>query len=269
MNLLEVSGLSFSYDKTPTDKASADKTPVLKDIAFTLEAGEIFSILGANGAGKSTLLGCLAGVLVPQKGRILVDGENIDRLSAGELARKTGFVAQSQTARFDFLVRDYLVFGRAPHIGLMEMPGEAEYAVVDAVMKEMDIGYLACKSILHISGGEFQQVQIARTLIQQPRLILMDEPANHLDWGNQIKILRLIIDLAKRGIAIVLTTHMPDHALLLGGKTGILESNGHLESGKTENIVTEENLKRIYRTDLCMAYMERVGRIVCAACPIR
>ncbi|MDR3161989.1 MAG: ABC transporter ATP-binding protein [Spirochaetaceae bacterium] len=259
MKLLEVRDLSFSYDKML----------VLKHIGFSLEAGAIYSILGSNGAGKSTLLGCLEGGLTPQKGSVMIDGGDLTRLSPGERARKIGFVAQSQTLPFDFLVRDYLVLGRAPHIGTFKTPGAGEYRIVDEVMAEMNIEYLASKSILRISGGERQQVQIARALVQEPRLILMDEPANHLDYGNQIKILKLIIDLAKRGIAVVLTTHVPDHAMLLGGKTGILDREGYLTTGETEKIITEENLKLIYQTELRMAYMEPVNRMVCAACNIR
>jgi iron complex transport system ATP-binding protein len=259
--LLEVRDISFAYERG---------RDIFSGVSFTLGAGELYTILGANGAGKSTLLACLQGMLSPQRGVILVEGRDIAGMEPGEYALKAGVVAQTEGAGLDFTVRDYLVLGRAPHIGLLKVPGRAEYAAVDRVMEQMRITHLAHKSMLHISGGERQQAQIARVLVQNPRLILMDEPTNHLDCGNQIRVLKTIVRLAEEeGIAVILTTHTPDHALLLDAKTGILDRSGHLLSGSAGDMVTAENLKGIYQTDLCMAWLPELNRRACVAPAIR
>ncbi len=253
--LLCVNALQFSYDQ---------KRTIFDQVSFTLNPGDIFSILGANGSGKTTLLNCLSGQLTPARGDVLLKNESIHKISPAELARSVGYVSQLQPLPFNFCVRDYLVLGRAPHIGLLRSPGKKKYRLVDQVMDDMKISFLANKSMQEISGGERQQVQIARVLVQQPRLILMDEPTNHLDYGNQIKILKLIVNLAqKENMAVILTTHMPDHAMLLGSKTGMLKNDGSLICGTACKILTEENLKEIYQTDLHMIYVPELSRTAC------
>ncbi|GHT78321.1 iron ABC transporter ATP-binding protein [Spirochaetia bacterium] len=258
--LLEVRDLSFAYEKG---------RDVFTGVNFTLKAGEIYTILGANGAGKSTLLACLECLLIPRGGSILLDGEDARLLSPTAYALKVGVVAQNRGERFDFSVRDYLCLGHAPRLGLLKVPGLVEYEVVDRVMEQMGITHLAHKSILQISGGEYRQTQIARVLVQNPRLMLMDEPTNHLDYGNQIKVLKTIVGLAEEGIAVILTTHTPDHAILLDTKAGILGRDGRLTSGSAEEIITRENLMGIYQTDMCLSYIPEIGRRVCAAHAIR
>ncbi|MDR1655390.1 MAG: ABC transporter ATP-binding protein [Treponema sp.] len=258
--LLEAEDISFSYE---TGK------PVFSGVFFTLDAGEIYTILGANGAGKSTLLACLQGMLPPGSGTIRLDGQDIRGISPGNFALKVGIVAQAESLRFDFTVADYLVLGRAPHIGMLKVPGKAEYKMAEHVMEQMRITHLARKPMSQLSGGEKQQAQIARVLVQNPKLILMDEPANHLDYGNQIKVLKTIIRLAEEGIAVILSTHIPDHAILLDARAGILDNEGRLTSGSAEEIVTQENLSRIYKTGMYMAYIPEIKRRACVACNIR
>jgi iron complex transport system ATP-binding protein len=259
--LLEVRDISFAYEKGQD---------VFSAVSFTLGAGEIYTILGANGSGKSTLLACLQGMQRPRRGVILLDGRDTAGMDAGEYALKVGVVTQNEAMGFDFTVRDYLVLGRAPHIGLLKVPGKAEYEIVDRVMEQMRITSLAGKSMLRISGGERQQAQIARVLVQSPRLILMDEPTNHLDYGNQIKVLKTIVRLAEDdGIAVILTTHTPDHAILLDAKTGILDRAGRLRSGNAADIITQENLRGIYQVDLCMTFIQDLNRRACVAPAIR
>jgi iron complex transport system ATP-binding protein len=243
---------------------------VLSDLTFSVWQGEIYTILGSNGAGKSTLLSCLAGMLRPASGGIWIEGVEIRETRAEEYALKVGFVGQSQSPPWDYPVRDYLLLGRAPHMGLFQLPGGAEEAAVERIMERMRISHLADKSLQRISGGERQQVQIARALVQNPHLILMDEPANHLDWGNQLKVLKMIVSLAEEdGMAIVMTTHIPDHAILLDANTGILDKSGRLLSGSADEILTRENLMRIYEADLCMAFVPEVERRSCIAHKIR
>jgi iron complex transport system ATP-binding protein len=253
--ILEVNKLAYSY----TDQET------FSDISFQLHKGDIFVILGANGAGKSTLLNCLSNLLTPLRGEILLKGRNIVHIPIKEIAQVLGYVPQVYVPTFSYAVRDYVVMGRAPHMGLLSVPGEAEYQKVDAVLKRMGIEHLADKLYTQLSGGERQQVQIARVLVQESEVILLDEPTNHLDYGNQLKTLQIISDLAQNGLTIVMTTHMPDHAILLGGKVGILDREGHMIVGAAETVISEESLKKIYNTQLHLIYIEQLKRMTCVA----
>lgn len=254
---LEVKNLSFAYH---------NQKAIFDDVSFSLCASEVFVILGANGAGKSTLLNCIAGILPPQSGEILVKGANLHTLSVGGLARVMGYVPQISVPAFSYKVRDYIVMGRAPHMGLLKVPGDEEYAMADEIMQYMGISHLAEKAYDQISGGERQQVQIARVLIQKTEIILLDEPTNHLDYGNQLKVIRQISRLARdSGRAVLMTSHMPDHALLLDSKVGILDNAGHMTVGRPEKVVSEAALRQLYHTDLHLIYIEQLGRYACVS----
>ena len=257
--LLRAENLSFAYDKEN----------IFSQVSFSLQKGEIFTILGSNGAGKSTLLNCVSNLLTPAAGQVFLDGQPIASIPLRTVAQKIGYVPQMGLPSFSYTVRDYVVMGRAPYLGILHVPGPEEYEKVDAVLEKMSISYLADKIFTQISGGERQQVQIARALVQEPEIILLDEPTNHLDYGNQIKVLQIIRDLARDGISVVLTTHMPDHAILLDGTVGILDREGHMTVGPAQQIISEESLQRLYQTDLHLLYLEPLGRVACLAGNLR
>jgi len=223
----------------------------------------VVTILGRNGAGKSTLLRCMLGLKKPQAGEILLSGRDIRGITEREIAADVGYVPQSHAPAFDHTVFDFVLMGCASRIRLFSRPGSKDRADAEAALAEMGLQHLADRPYTQLSGGEQQQAVIARAIVTHPRVILFDEPTAHLDFGNQIKVLRLIKRLAEKGFAVVITTHNPDHAVLLGGQTAILDNTGHLHFGNTEEIMTEETLNRIYGTSLRLRYIEEFGRRVC------
>lgn len=252
--VLAIEGLSYAY--RPGE-------PVFRDASIGLGSGEILSVLGPNGVGKSTLLGCVAGFLKPSQGRVLVRGRDVRELRQAELARNIAYVAQMQATSFGYTVRDYAVMGRAPHIGLLATPGKEAYARVDEALDRLGIAGLAGKPFNEISGGERQQVEIARVIVQDAPVVLLDEPANHLDLGNQVKVLRALSELAETGHAVVLTTHNPDHCAMLGGRVAIMRHGEPLESGPVSDVLGEERLSSLYGTGIAMEHSQRAGRTVC------
>jgi iron complex transport system ATP-binding protein len=243
--------------------------PVFSDVTFSLSPGDILTILGANGAGKSTLLNCMVGVYPLRQGRVLVNGMDIRSFSVEKMALELAYVPQVQSTAFDYSVRDYVVMGRAPHIGLMHTPDDDEYLKVDEALERMNLSHLAAKSCQNISGGERQQMQIARALVQQSRIILMDEPTNHLDYGNQVRILKTIVELSEKGYIVILTTHIPDHAILLDGIAAILQPGGSMRVGPAGQIVNEKNMTSIYDTDLRIVYVPELERMACLVGSVR
>lgn len=252
--LLCAEGISFAH---------RPDRPLFQGVDFTLTRGEIVTVLGPNGAGKTTLLECLAGIRRPGDGRIAVCGEALARMDERTRAQRIGYVAQMSENAADFSVRDYVAMGRAPYLGLLASPGKSDYARVDDILAEWDIAHLADARCSEISGGERQQARIAQIVVQAPQIVLLDEPTNHLDCGNQIKVLRLIRRLARQGAGVVMTTHMPDHAMLLNGHVAIMDGEGGIAAGSVENIVNDGVLRRMYDADLHLVRMDALCRTAC------
>lgn len=254
--ILEVKNLSYGYHR--------DKI-LFKNVSFSLERGTVFSILGANGAGKSTLMNCIANLLTPIKGEIYLKGKNMSGMPLKTISQIIGYVPQMHSAAYGYEVRDYVVMGRAPYLDFFEKPSKVDYEIVDETLEEMGITKLAHRPFTELSGGERQQVCIARAIVQQPDIIMLDEPTNHLDYGNQLRMMHQISRLADKGFTILITSHMPDHVLFLGGNVGMLRRDGSFISGKNEEILTEENLRNLYHVDVHLIYMEALNRVVCVS----
>ncbi len=252
--LLQVKDLSFSYDP---------ENWILKNVSFELNAGEILTILGPNGAGKSTLLNCICRLQRGGTGTILINGMDVRRFTSRSFARHVAYVSQNQTKVYDFTVREFVAMGRAPYIGITQSPSERDYQTVDAVLNQMGLTEIAEKSYTRISGGECQRAMIARAIVQEADLIVFDEPTNHLDYGNQIKVLRQIMSLSERGFAVLWTTHMPDHALMLDGNVAVIDRGGTMSVGSAKSLLTQERLTKLYATPICKTYVEPAGRDAC------
>ena len=252
---IDISNLYFSYGAKQ----------VLRDVSLCIRPAETLSILGPNGAGKTTLLNLVAGLLKPPPGAILYNGGRIKGFNPRQMALLVGYVPQIIVPAFDYRVIDYVVTGCAPQIGAFQRPGPAHYETAMRSIREMGIEHLAEKSYKQISGGEQQQVSIARVLTQSPAYILMDEPTSHLDYGNQIRVLKTIKRMANNGYGVVFTTHNPDQALLIGGKTAIIGREGNLISGDSGELVNEAFLSGLYGTKLRISGLEDAGRKVCYA----
>lgn len=256
---LTAEDLSYTYDGTYY---------LWNNISFTVHKGEIFSLLGSNGCGKSTLLRCLIGFLKPKTGRVWIEEDNGEKYDALEkpaaFTEKIGYVPQMQNTAYAFTVRDYIVMGRAPHLGLFQKPGQKDYALCDEVMNEMGIYDIRNHSFNTLSGGQQRQAVIARAIIQRPEMIIMDEPTNHLDYGNQYRVVKMIEKLSEKGIAVILTTHMPDHAIYLGSKVGVF-CDHRLIVGKADDVITENILEKIYHIRVHLVYEPLVKRTICIA----
>jgi len=230
---------------------------------MALREGEILSILGPNGAGKTTLLNCMAKLCTPCSGDIFLRGTDIRNMDARKVAGIVGYVPQTHVPVFGYTVLNFVIMGRAPKIGIFRRPGKDDEDAAFEALETLNIAHLANRPYTDISGGERQQATIARAIAQNPAVILFDEPTAHLDYGNQHRILLLIRSMARRGFSVVLTTHNPDHAILLGGSAAVLDRDGHLATGESHSVITEARLMNLYRTKLRMSYVPDVSRTVC------
>ena len=217
----------------------------LDNVCF--ETGEgMFGLLGPNGAGKTTLLRLALGVFTPQQGNILLDEKPIKDFTRQEMGRKIGLVPQKENNPFAFSLLEYVLLGRAPYLPALGLPSEEDYAIANDALCRVGIGKLKHRSVLNISGGEFQLVLIARALTQQPSMLLLDEPTSHLDIGNKGHLADLLRELNQQGVTIVMTTHEPDFASALATDMVLMRKGSVLNTGSFETVFTSESLTDLY-----------------------
>lgn len=225
---------------------------VFQGVDLDLHRFEVMCILGANGCGKTTLLRCLIGNMLLNKGTIYLDEIDMTSMKIDEIARRVGFVFQEHHAPFPFSVLEVVRMGRAPHLPLFAMPSSHDTEIAKEKLDLVGMYHLKDKPYTQISGGERQLVLIARTLAQEPEVILMDEPTSHLDFRNQMIILQIINRLAEKGLAVLMTSHLPDHALLFSSLVALMKDGNFLAVGKPFDVMTAESLREIYGIEVRM-----------------
>lgn len=250
--LLKAENISFKYENTDT---------IFENINLEINKGDIICILGPNGTGKTTLLKTLNGINKINNGTIKIKGENINHLTYKEISQTIGYIPQSHNPSFPFTVMDVVLMGRTPHLKLSQTPSEKDIKIAEKALKDIGIENLKNKPYTNLSGGERQLVFLARVLSQKPELLILDEPTSHLDFGNQIKLLEILEDLSKQGLAIIMSSHFPDHAFLASNKVAIMKNKTFLDMGKPDDIITEENLEKTYNISVKIIKVE--NRKVC------
>lgn len=207
---------------------------VLEDLGFTLGAGEILAILGPNGVGKTTLLRCINGMIQPKTGSVMVEGADVFDMSAGQIARHLGYVAQRNEAG-RMTTFDAVLLGRKPHMGWKVSHDDLHK--VGAALHQLGLEHLALRDIDRMSGGELQKVCIARAIVQEPRVLLLDEPTSSLDLKNQLEILGTIRRVVKEHrLAAVMTMHDLNLALRFVDRFLFIRQGKVFASGRPEEI---------------------------------
>ena len=231
--ILNVNDLAFHYKSHKT----------LKNISFSIHRGEITVILGPNGIGKTTLLKCLNSILSPQSGDIIVKDKNIKQMDIKQIAKEISYVAQkNETARITAF--DAILLGRHPHIRYKTSSDDLKK--VDAVIKRLNLSHLCLKYLDQMSGGELQKISIARALVQQTDLLLLDEPTSSLDLKNQTDILGLIRHIVKgHHIAAVMTMHDLNTALRYADQYLLLKDKTIYGAGKI-NEISSKMIEDVY-----------------------
>ena len=231
---LEVSKGFFKFKKTDY---------ILEDINFSLEDGDVLAILGPNGVGKTTLIKCLTGLLPWTRGETFIDGKNISDMKEREVWSKISYIPQKRNFSFAYTGLEMVLFGSTSSLNIFERPSQRERARALEVMEMIGIEHLQDKVANEMSGGELQMLLIARSLVKEPKIIILDEPESGLDYKNQIIILDLIKKLSASGVIIVMNTHYPDHALKISNKCLLLNYDKTYKFGETRKVLNGENLK--------------------------
>lgn len=250
--MLEVRQLSFSYGDRP----------VLHEISFSLQPGTLLSVLGMNGSGKSTLLKNLARLLRLQQGRCLLNGKELSLLSDSELSRTVAYLPQTVPLS-DITVFEAVLIGRKPHLGWQIQPEDLQETI--RMLDLTGLADYAGRKTTQLSGGELQRVAIARTLAQQPAVLLLDEPVNHLDIRSQIDVMDLIRNLTLQlGIATIAVMHDLNMALRFSDRFLLLKG-GRMAAFGASDVITEQTIQDIYQLQVVL---QQVGGLtVVVPCP--
>lgn len=223
---------------------------VIEGLDLVIPPGEVTVIVGANACGKSTLLRSMSRLLAPRAGRVLLDGKEVHRLPAKQLARTLGLLPQSPIAPEGITVADLVGRGRHPHQRLLSRWNAADDAAVAAALTATETTALADRSVDELSGGQRQRVWIAMALAQETDVLLLDEPTTFLDVSHQVEVLDLLTDLNRsRGTTIVMVLHDLNLAARYADRL-IALADGRLHAmGTPSEVLTEETVRAVFGLD--------------------
>ncbi len=230
---------------------------ILDTISLTIGKGSVVTMVGPNGCGKTTLLKIINNLLKPDRGRVFVEGREVNSMPAHRLARIMGYVPQGHRISFPFKVRDVVMTGRMPYIPAFSSPKREDLERTEQALALTGISGLADQPYTQISGGERQLVMIARAMAQQPSVLLLDEPTSYLDFKNQILTLKMITEISRsRKVTVIMTLHDPNHALMFSDEVVLLRKlNGSragnvIASGPPQEVMTPKNIKAAYGVEV-------------------
>lgn len=244
---INVSGVEVGYDNEV----------IIQNIDFTLNKGEITTIIGPNGSGKSTILKAMTRLVKYQKGNIYLDGKGILEYGNKQFARKIGVLPQCHIAPPDFKVKDLVSYGRLPYQGILKKQSEEDEKIIEWAMKATGVFHFREKSIQDCSGGEAQRVWIATVLAQQPEVMFLDEPTTYLDISHQLEMMKLLKKLNRTSnIGIVMVLHDINQALEVSDRIIIIKKGEKYADGSPQEVITSKMMKEVYEVDCEVVWLD-------------
>lgn len=240
--MIETDRLCFSYGRLS----------VLKNVDFRAPEGVLVSVLGPNGVGKTTFFRCLLGFLKPSSGRVLINKKDVSEYSKRQLSMQVAYIPQSYNPVFNHSVLDCVLMGLTSSMGLFEQPGKIQEEKAMYALEGLGIADLAHRGSMKISGGERQLMLIARALVQDARILIMDEPTANLDYGNSYRVMQKISHFREEGYTIIFSSHNPDQALRWADRVFALKDGQVLADGPADIAINEDILKKLYSVDVAV-----------------
>jgi iron complex transport system ATP-binding protein len=232
---------------------------VIEQFSLAVDQGGFIGILGPNGCGKTTFLRAISRILKPDKGAVFIEGLDAESFDSRALAKTIGCVGQETDVAFPFTVREIVLMGRYPHIGKLAPLSPKDLAIADEAMKTTNTYHLADRLITEISGGERQRVLIARTLTQQPKILLLDEPTSHLDINHQIEIMELIRDLTPK-ITVIGVFHDLNLASYFCDRIVLMKQGKILAVGTPAEVLTPEKIRESFSVGMMVSTHPLTGK---------
>lgn len=249
--------------------AYPDGRSILDNVNISIRRGRMLAVLGPNGIGKTTLLKCMTGLLPWKNGKSILRGRDIKSLSPREIWSVISYIPQSHTLAFSFTGLEMVLLGRNVHLSSLSQPGERDVELSLEIMRSIGIEHLADKDCNKMSGGELQMVLIAKALVSNPLLIILDEPETGLDFHNQLLVLKLIDRLVhEKGISAVMNTHYPTNALSVADDAFMLDYEKGYSYGSTAEVLTAENIEASFRVNVVVNELKYSDRLIRSIVPV-
>ncbi len=223
---------------------AGDKT-ILDDISFEIETGAFVGLIGANGAGKSSLLRCLYRVNRPTRGSVSIFEQNIWQHSARDNAKKVAVILQEHSDHLGLRVRDVVALGLTPHKKLFSLDTDSDLGKIQRAIAQVDLSDFSHEPYAHLSGGEKQRVMVARAIVQDPQLLLMDEPTNHWDIRYQIDVLQQVKNM---GVTVLSSFHDLNLAAAYCDTIIALDKGRLVAVGSPAEVLTEDRIAAMFNT---------------------
>ena len=218
----------------------------LSDVSFSIGQGRTTAILGPNGAGKSTLIDMLLNWRRPTSGSITYQGSPLQSFNRREWGCIASLVPQNELLQFSFRLIDYVLFGRAPHVPQLSIPSDHDREIALQALSRVGLAHLAARSVLTLSGGERQLLFLARSLAQQPSILILDEPTSSLDPANRSKVLHILEELHRDGLTIIFSTHDPNLATRLADHVIMIREGRIMCDASAEIALDWKRLSELY-----------------------
>ena len=238
-SLIQISNLTVYYP--------GSNKPVLDGLQMKVRESSFYSILGPNGSGKSSLLKTIMGLIKPRTGTVLINGLSISSWTRSALAQEIAVVPQSETFAFPLVVRELVATGRYPYLNAFQTETAADKKAISTALKYCDIEQLKGRPISTLSGGELQRVRIARSLAQEPRILILDEPTSNLDIRYEMEIFTLLKGLTKQGTTVLLITHHLNLASEFSDHILLLRQGQVVADGTPQEVLNESTLSSVYQ----------------------
>jgi iron complex transport system ATP-binding protein len=240
---LGTTGVDFCYYE--------DDGLVLRGVSLELRAGELVGLIGPNGSGKTTLLRVLSGLLLPSRGEVYLDGQDLCAFHRRQIAQRVAVVPQELVMPFAFSAYEMVMMGRTPHVRPIVGAGLRDRQVVAEKMKLTATSALEERPFNELSGGEKQRVIIAMALAQEPEILLLDEPTVHLDINHQVEILELIKRLNRQeNLTVLATMHDLNLAALYFDRLILLDEGQVVANGNPAEVLREESIRQVFQADV-------------------
>ncbi len=232
---IEIKDLEFSYTSVP----------VLNDVSLSIDGSDFVSIMGPNGVGKSTLIHCINKILTPSSGIVMLDGKDVKEITIKEMAKQVGYVPYSANDTFPLTVVDAVLLGRHPHSKWGTLNKDLE--IVYDTLKLLGISHLAMRNFNELSAGQHQKVMLARGLVQEPEVLLLDEPTSNLDIRHQLEVTKMLKNLSvDKQILVVMISHDINIAAKFSDKVILMHQGTIFDVGTPNDVITKENLRMVY-----------------------